>query len=356
MLGPAPPFRGGISNFAVHLAESLAQQGHQLQYFNFKQQYPALLFPSSDQYDKSEPRLPAQRILTPYLPHTWIQTVRAIQAWQPDILIASWWLPFFALAYGYILKRLNCRIVVLAHNIMPHEHWPGTKSLLRYAFQKADCIVVLSRSCLQELKRYLPNTVASKAVLGFHPIYSKVGITSPNPQTAPGLLFFGLIKDYKGLDILLKAMPMIKHAIPTIKLRIAGAVYGSSKIYEELIRELKLETDVECHFRYLDDLEVAALFAISDVCILPYKSATQSGVIATAFSYDTPVIASNVGGLGEYIDAGQTGLLVAPNDPAALAAAVIRFYEDKLREPMQKAIAGYKDQNTWAELAKLFTD
>jgi D-inositol-3-phosphate glycosyltransferase len=356
LLGPAPPFRGGISNFAVHLGEVLSQSGHQIMYFNFIKQYPALLFPSGDQQDKSSPDLPAQRVLTPYLPHTWPKTVKAIQAWQPDLLIVSWWLPFFAMAYGYILRRIKCRKIMLAHNIIPHEPWPATHTLLRYAFSKVDKIVVLSKSCLLDLKRNLPNAIVKKAVVGFHPIYESLHLNDYQPQAFPGLLFFGLIKEYKGLDILLRAMPIIRLAIPDIRLRIAGSVYGSAKVYQNLIKELNLEANVECHFRYLDDAEVAGLFAISDVCILPYKSATQSGVIATALSYETPVIATDVGGLGEYVEHGKTGLLIPPDNPPALAAAVIRFYNNELMEPMREAIAEMKDKNTWGELAKLILD
>lgn len=352
-LGPAPPFRGGISNFAVHLADELARQGHQIMYFNFIKQYPALFFPSGDQFDKSIPKQPSQRVLTPYLPHTWPKTIKAIEAWQPDLLIASWWLPFFALSYGYILKRLKCRIVILAHNIVPHEEWLGTRTQLRYAFASASKIVVLSRSCLLDLKRNLPNAISKRAVQGFHPIYEGVHLTEYQAQAFPGLLFFGLIKDYKGLDVLLKAMPIIRMAIPDIRLRIVGSIYGSAKTYERMIKELDLETNVECHFRYVDDIEVAKFFAISDVCILPYKSATQSGVIATALSYETPVIASDVGGLGEYVEHEVSGLLVPPDNPPALAAAVIRFYNEHMMDPMRKAIIAQKDKNTWAELARL---
>ncbi|MCB5267901.1 MAG: glycosyltransferase family 4 protein [Candidatus Cloacimonetes bacterium] len=355
-LGPAPPFRGGISNFAMHLADEFSKQKHQIMLFNFRNQYPGLLFPSGNQYDSSSTDLPSVRMLTPYLPHSWSKTLKAIQDWQPDLLIASWWLPFFALSYGYILKRVTCKVVILAHNIIPHEEWLGTRTLLSYAFKSAHKIVVLSRSCLLDLKRTLPNNISRRGVLGFHPIYKPLQLQRYEAQAFPGLLFFGLIKDYKGLDVLLKAMPIIRLAIPDIRLRIVGSVYGSSRIYENMIQELELKANVECHFRYVPDVEVANFFAISDVCILPYKTATQSGVIATALSYETPIIASDVGGLGEYIDHEHTGLLVPPDNPPALAAAVIRFYNEKMMEPMREAIASQKDSNTWAELARLIIE
>jgi glycosyltransferase involved in cell wall biosynthesis len=167
------------------------------------------------------------------------------------------------------------------------------------------------------------------------------------------LLFFGLIKEYKGLDTLLKAMPIIRLAIPQIRLQIAGSVYGDQSIYSKQIEDLGLSDIIDTDFRYISAEEVSGYFRAAEVCILPYKSATQSGVTATAYSYDTPVIASNVGGLSEYIEDGVTGLLVPPNDPEALAAAVIRFYDDKLLSPMQEAIRNYKKTCTWTDLAKL---
>lgn len=353
-LGPAPPFRGGIANFAKHLANEYAKQGHEICFFNFSQQYPNLLFPADAQEDDTQPMHESLRILTPYLPHTWKKTVVAINKWQPERLIISWWIPFFALAYGYIARRVkDCHISILAHNIEPHEDWIGTRSLLRYAFEPADSVVVLSKSCLLDLKRYLPSRIVKRSVLGFHPIYDTHLGETQKINSDPCILFFGLIKEYKGLDILLEAMPIIRVAIPKIKLKIAGSIYGKEAPYREMIARFKLGDAVETDFRYISDEEVGTYFRQADLCILPYKTATQSGVIATAYSYDTPVVASNVGGLSEYVEDGVSGILVPPNDPPALAAAVIRFYGNEMLVPMQEAIRKYKEKNTWAELAKL---
>ncbi len=354
-LGPAPPFRGGIANFANCLANEFGKQDHEICFFNFKKQYPALLFPAGSQEGKSRPQHASQRVLTPYLPHTWKKTVVAINKWQPDLLIISWWVPFFAPAFGYIARRVKgCRKIILAHNIVPHEEWPLTRSLLRYAFEPADKILLLSNSCLLDLKRSLPSRIAKRAILGFHPIFDNPLGDTTKTNSQPRILFFGLIKGYKGLDILLEAMPIIRLAIPDIKLLVAGTVYGKQSVYEDIIRDLKLDDCVETDFRYINEDEVGDYFRRSDLCILPYKSATQSGVIATAYSYDTPVIASRVGGLSEYVEDGISGLLVPPNDPPALSAAVIRFYGKQMLAPMQEAIIQYKKTNTWTELARLF--
>lgn len=358
MLGPAPPFRGGISVFATHLGHELSSQDHEVHYFNFISQYPKFLFPGGDQMDETCPDINSERILTPYLPYTWLHTIKSINQYQPDIVLVSWWLPFFAPAFGTILRKLlSTRIIYIAHNIIPHEFWPGTKTLLKYALSPAQKIVVLSKACLDDLKRYLPNSIARKGILGFHPIYNYAkpdvvqrSTVQPDPHT---ILFFGLIKPYKGLDVLLKAMPLIKAKHPGIKLVIAGAVYGSSAVYEEIIADLGLDSQVERHYRYISDDEIAGFFERCGLCVLPYKSATQSGVIATAYSFDTPVIASNVGGLSEYIIPDQTGFLVEPENPQALADAIIRYIETNSYIPMSANIRDYKRKFGWDELVKL---
>ncbi|MDD4147019.1 MAG: glycosyltransferase family 4 protein [Candidatus Cloacimonetes bacterium] len=353
-LGPAPPYRGGISLFASHFANEMSRQGHDVCFFNFRKQYPQLLFPAGKQEDDTSTTHPNQRILIPYLPHTWDKTAKAINTYKPDLTIVSWWLPFFAPAYGYILGKLNHGgKVILAHNITPHEDWIASRSLLRYVFSKADEIVVLSKSCLLDLKRNRPSQIVRKAKLGFHPIYDTYSGITEKVNVLPSILFYGMIKSYKGLDVLLEAMPIIRVAIPDIRLVIAGTVYKDKAAYEEKIKLLDLSANVETHFRYISDKEVATFFRQSDLCILPYKSATQSGVIATAYSYDTPVVASDVGGLSEYVEHGLTGLLVPPGNPSSLAAAIISFYSKDMKAPMQEGIRRFKEKNTWSELVKL---
>jgi hypothetical protein len=199
LLGPAPPFRGGISLFASHLGNEFANQGHELCFFNFRQQYPPILFTAGKQTEDIKFNHPTRRILTPYLPHTWAPTAKAINEFKPDITIVSWWLPFFGPAYAYILGRLkHGRKVILAHNVEPHEEWLGTRMLLRSVFSKADEIVVLSKSCLLELKRNLPSSIVRKAILGFHPIYDTYGGDTAKTNALPCILFFGMIKAYKG--------------------------------------------------------------------------------------------------------------------------------------------------------------
>lgn len=362
-LGPAPPYRGGIARFALMLAIEYLRTGQQVKMFTFERQYPALLFPGGAQTTeyKDLPELPIQKVYTPHNPFSWNKAVKAIRAYAPDLVIVSFFLPWFIPADTWICKRLKgIRIAYLVHNLEFHERWIGANLLSRRAFEHCDRIVVLSAASLRSLRDRMPASLSGKAVQGFHPIYDcyqgelDFGVsTSTAGQT---VLFFGLIKSYKGLDVLLKAVALASRKLPQIKLLIAGEVYGKREQYLKLIADLKLENRVEANFRYIGDSEIASYFTRSQVCVLPYKSATQSGVIATAYSFNLPVIASRIGGLGEYIEEGVTGLLVPPDDPEALAAALIRYFEDGLLQSLSDNIPAYKARFSWQKLADLILE
>lgn len=359
ILGPAVPYRGGISLFAMHLGKTFRELGHEVLFSSFKRQYPDLLFPGKEQTDETlnSDGFMVQRILTAWLPWTWESAVQAIRGFKPDLIIVSWFLPFFAPAYGYILKRLNTRKMILAHNVSAHEKWAFADWLTSFVFGSADRIVVLSKATLHELDTIVPLRIARKAVLGFHPIYA---YTSSSVQAAASnepdktLLFFGLIKPYKGLDILLDAMPMVIKAIPEIKLVIAGEIYGDPSVYEEQIKALGIGQSVDCQFHYISETEIAGLFSKASICVLPYRSASQSGVIATSYSFGVPVLATKVGGLSEYIEEGKTGYLVEPNSPAELAKAILKHFE--AAPDLKPGIKEYCQRFSWQSLAGLFLE
>jgi len=355
ILGPAPPFRGGISLFALHLGKTLRKLGHEVSFQSFSRQYPAFLFPGKAQTDAAldSDGITVERTLTPWLPWTWEHTVKSIVSARTDLLIISWFLPFFAPAYAYVLKRLkNTRKVVLAHNVSAHEKWALADTLTGLVFNAADHIVVLSKASLKELDKVVPLRTARKAVLGFHPIYSHSGQASRyEHHKTRTILFFGLIKPYKGLDVLLASLPEAVKAFPDLKLVIAGEVYGDSSIYEKQIDTLGIRKWVDCRFRYISENELGELFAQAGLCVLPYKSASQSGVIATSYSFGVPVLASDVGGLGEYVEAGFTGYLVQPNSPHLLAEAIVRHFSEM--PDMQDNIIEYCRRFSWQNLAEL---
>ena len=363
MLGPAPPFRGGISQFALMLAREFQDQGHEVRMFTFVRQYPKLLFPGGEQTTSfaEMPELPVERLFTPYLPQTWPRAVKRIRDYKPDLLLTSYFLPWFAPSHAWICKRLpDTRRICLAHNIDFHEKWPGADILSRRLFQHNDRIVLLSQACLEDLKRKMPKDISRKGLLGFHPIYHCYGTgrseSGAEKLEEPTALFFGLIKAYKGLDILLAALKQARRQVPDLKLIVAREVYGKKEKYEHLIRELGLSEAVDARFHYITDTEVAEVFRRAQVCVLPYKSATQSGVIATAYSFQMPVIASDVGGLSEYISEEETGLLVPPNNAEALAAALIRYFTENLHERMSASIPSYIEKFSWPKLAGLILE
>jgi D-inositol-3-phosphate glycosyltransferase len=358
-LGPSPPFRGGISQFALELAQEYQRSGHDIRMFTFERQYPRLLFPGGEQtteFQLDEP-LTTRRCWTPYLPWTWHNAVNEIRDFAPDVVIVSYFLPWFAPSYAWILRGLKgIRVICIAHNIDFHEKWLGADILTRWVFQQCERIVVLSQSCLLDLQRKMPLFIAQKSALGFHPIYGSYADKTEQivqETTEQVILFFGLIKPYKGLDVLLHAFSKAQKAMPELRLVVAGEIYGSAAEYQNLIERLGIITSVETEFRYITDQEIGRFFRRAKVCVLPYKSATQSGVIATAYGFNVPVIASNVGGLSEYISEGETGLLVPPSDPDALAEALIRFFRQDLFAVMNRNIPVFKEKYSWNKLAEL---
>jgi glycosyltransferase involved in cell wall biosynthesis len=359
-IGPAPPFRGGISQFAFRLAQEFQRAGNEIKMFTFEHQYPELLFPGKGQtadFSQSA-EIDIEKVFTPYNPASWSKVIKSIEAFAPDLTIISYFLPWFAPSYTWICKHLSStRNICLAHNITFHEKWPGSNLLSRQFFKHCDKIVVLSEACLQDLQNTMPEDIAGKGILGFHPIYDCYGAASDdfeiNPAEEPTALFFGLIKPYKGLDILIKALKQARIKIPELKLIIAGEVYGKEDKYLSLIHQLHLEDAIEAHFRYIQEHEIRNFFLRSQVCVLPYKSATQSGVIATAYEFNLPVIASRVGGLSEYVKDNVTGILVPPDNPEALAAALIRFFKEDLFSVMHRNIPSFKQQFSWQKLAEI---
>lgn len=356
ILGPAPPYRGGISLFALMLARTWRDAGHEVCFINFNRQYPKLLFPGKEQIDSSldESEFLNHRVLTPWLPHTWIRAAFIINKMQPDMLIISWFIPFFAPAYAFILRLLpGVRKIVIAHNVQAHEKWGLLDSLTKLVFRYANDIVVLSKSSMNELRKSMPLSIYNKGILGFHPIYTCYQSRSNNPEAVgKNLLFFGLIKPYKGLDVLLDAMPMVLNRFPNLRLQVAGEVYGDAEVYLKQINQLGIGKSVDLHFRYISEPEIQDYFQQASLCILPYKSASQSGVIATSYSFNVPVLVTDVGGLSEYVIHGKTGYIVEANNPVKMAEMIIQHLESDTSS-MQQTISEHNQDNSWHALTKI---
>ncbi|MCB5229192.1 MAG: glycosyltransferase [Candidatus Cloacimonetes bacterium] len=361
ILGPAPPYKGGISQFALSLAETFLKDGHTVKLFGFEKQYPRLIFPGKTQTAEFEvdPQLEIINSHIPYLPWTWVKAVKAIKEYAPDILIISYFLPFFAPSYIHICKKLpQLRKIALVHNLLPHERIPGAKTFARLLLTQCQMSVCLSQTVFDELKSKMPNHIARKARLGFHPIYDKyLDYKSEGTKREPfTMLFFGLIKRYKGLDILLKAVAIAKAELPQLKLLIAGEVYGADEEYLNLIQELDIEGNVEPHLQFVPDTDVAVFFQRASLCVLPYRDATQSGIIALAYAFGLPVLASRLPGMAQYIDENRSGLMVDANpepNPEALAAAIVQYFSMDMYEKMHPQVIERAQEYTWQKLAEL---
>lgn len=361
ILGPAPPWRGGISQFALDLATELSRLGHSIRMFTYQNQYPRVIFPGGEQKGSFlvPDSISVRQCHTPYLPWTWANALREIRDFGPDLLIVSHFLPFFAPSSAWICSRLpGIRIHYLAHNITAHEKWPGGKFFTRRALKRADRIILLSQRCLKDLQDTMPPAIASKGVAAFHPVYSVYKSEAPingyMPNREPHtLLFFGLIKPYKGLDLLLKAMPIVLKSTPDARLIMCGEVYGDSREYTSLIDRLGIRASIEAHFEYIDGSRVEGFFRRASLCVLPYRSATQSGIIGIAYAFDMPILATDVGGLGEYVQDGVNGMLVPPESPETLAEAIIRFFTGDMYHVLSQGVAQYKQRYSWQALAEL---
>lgn len=359
-LGPSHPWRGGIAQFAQNLAAKLAENGQDVIMFTFIHQYPELFFPGSEQTESSAPKtvLPTQKILTPYNPLTWLSALHDIRAWNPDVLIVSYWIPFMAPAFGFMLRHLKqTRKIYLIHNVDAHEKWLLSSALTRFAMRSADAFITLSKVSTQALVNLVKNLGRNRILELFHPVYEYLHLNDRQEvEIKNKLLFFGFVKYYKGLDILLQALAIAIKTNPALKLVIAGDIYGDRKIYLDLIDTLQLKDNVELHFRYIADEEIEGFFTESDVCVLPYRSATQSGVAQLSFAFEVPVIATRVGGIEEVVRDGENGLLVEAENPAALAEKILAFYHQNQMSVFVKNIRTANQENSWDAFTEKLLD
>ena len=355
------PYRGGIAHFLETMFRGFGDRGHTVGAWTFTRQYPGLLFPGKTQLDPEAqgPHPAARRVIDSVNPLSWRRAARQISRWEADAVLFKYWMPFLAPAFGTIaryLVRRGVKVVVVVDNAIPHERHVGDAMLGRYFLKAADGCIVMSESVGRDLATL---GVSVPAHLVAHPVYDIFGevqdaraarVRLDLPEGAPVLLFFGFIRRYRGLHVLLDAMPRIVKAVPDACLVIAGECYDDETPYRDQIRRHGLERQVRFDARYIPNAAVPDYFSAADVVVQPYVSATQSGVAQVAFNFDRPLIITDVGGLAEVVRDGRDGLVVPPEDPDALADAVIRFIEEDLGRRFREGVREAKHRFGWNAL------
>lgn len=340
LIGPYAPYRGGIAHFGETLRRGLEARGHAVAPVTFSRQYPALLFPGKTQLapGASAGASDAERLLDTLNPLSWLRTARRIAGRQPDAVLFQYWMPFFAPAYGAVarlLRRRGIPSLAVVHNATPHERFPLGRPLGRFFLAACAGHLALSEAVEDDLRGLRVSAPIRRAA---HPVYDRFGGAPAKaearraldlPEEAPVLLFFGFVRRYKGLDVLLDAMPAVRERLPDVRLVVAGEFYEDDAPYRAQIRRHGLAGHVRLRDAYIPDSDVPALFAAADALVQPYRTATQSGVAQIAFHFGLPVLTTDVGGLAESIPNEEAGLIVPPEDPSALADAVVRFFVEE---------------------------
>jgi glycosyltransferase involved in cell wall biosynthesis len=361
IVGTAYPLRGGIAHFNALLYKHLSKN-HHVSIVTFSRQYPSLLFPGKTQDEKGgqDSAVPSEQLIDSINPVTWISAANAIARKKPDLLIFKYWMPFFAPCFGTIARlvrrKTGAKVLYICDNIIPHEKRPGDMALTRYAFNAGDAFIVQSGSVERDLNAFMPG---SRYALVPHPVYEIFGSALPKAEARAALgltderviLFFGYVRRYKGLHVLLDAMPAISKSLK-VKLLVVGEFYGDEQNYRQQIAEMNLQHDVTVHSDYVPNEEVSRYFSAADVVVLPYISATQSGIVQIAYQFDKPVIATDVGGLSEVVLNERTGYIVKPESPNDVAEAVVRFYTEKHEEEFVKNVREEKKKYSWENLVQ----
>ena len=353
------PYRGGIAQFNAHLLEALGE-GNEVRAFNFTRQYPGFLFPGQTQYvteqDKATP-VASTRILDSANPFTWRRTGRAILRWKPDVVVFSYWNSYFVPSHAPVarmMRRHGVKTVTVVHNAIPHEPKFFDKPLARRFFRLNDVLVSMCDAVTADIRSLCPD---ARIVQRPHPVYDHFGQKQDKAEAQrqlgldPGLrtlLFFGLIRDYKGLDLLLDAMPLLG---PGYQLVVAGESYGSFDKYQAQIDASGCAGRIHVFNRYIDDAQVPGFFSAADVCVLPYRSATQSGITAIALHFEVPVVATPVGGLAESVERPGIGRMTEEISPRGIAAAISDLYAEGL-ETFVENIRTVKREMTWPAFAQ----
>ena len=362
IIGTAYPFRGGIASFNERMAEELMSMGHEVVIYTFTLQYPEFLFPGKTQYS-SDPRpenLKIYPLINSVNPFNWIKAGLKIRKEKPKIIISKFWIPFMGPVLGTVIriaKNKNTKVISVIDNIIPHEKRPGDKILSKYFTGAIDEFIVMSSSVKEDMKSF---TKTKPVSLIPHPVYDNYGEILDKTTARKYLniepdkhyvMFFGFIRDYKGLDLLLQAMNNPEIRKMNIKCIVAGEYYGNEEKYNKLIKELNISDNLILKTDFIPNEEVKYYFSAADLIVQPYKSATQSGISQLAYHFEKPMVVTNVGGLPEIVDNGKSGYVVNP-DPNDIANAIIDFFKTGNENIFAEKVKEKKKEFSWNNFVK----
>lgn len=367
LLGPAYPYRGGLASFIERLAKQFVMDGHNVNIITFTLQYPGFLFPGKSQFleGPAPSGLKIDRKVNSVSPLNWISVGLKIKKQRPDILIFKYWLPFMAPGFGTIARiaksNRHTKIICIFDNVIPHEKRPGDKLLTRYFTGSIDGAIAMSGSVLSDIYIFRKDIPAQ---LNPHPLFDNFGPAVNRDEALSKLklekewsylLFFGFIRAYKGLDLMIEAFSDIHKIKRDVKLIVAGEFYEDDSPYRELVKKYNLEEDVIFFNRFINDDEVSLFFSLADLVVQPYKSATQSGVTQIAYHFEKPMLVTDVGGLSEIVTDGKCGYVVKP-EPKAVAEAVIDYFKNNRKKKFTEGIMEEKGRFTWNKLTASITE
>jgi glycosyltransferase involved in cell wall biosynthesis len=336
IIGPAWPLRGGLASFDERLARAFIAEGYDTSIYTFSLQYPNFLFPGSTQYstDPKPEGLPIKVCINSVNPFNWLSVGNELKKIKPDIIVVRYWLPFMGPCLGTLLRRVRknkfTRIICIADNIIPHEHRPGDQLFTRYFVPSIDGFITMSLKVKNDLKQF----TSKNATQVVHPLYDNFGESIEMaearkhlqlPEQDKIILFFGFIRKYKGLDLLLEAMADERIRKSGIKLLVAGEFYEKREEYDTLIDQLQIRDELILHTDFIADSEVKYYLSAADFVIQPYRNATQSGVTPLAYHFEKPMLVTNVGGLPDLVPDRKSGLVCEPN-PVAIAEGILSMY------------------------------
>lgn len=368
LIGPVYPFKGGISHYTGLMYRALSKE-HDVTMISYKMQYPKILFKKEQRdYANDTFKVEGTRfIINTANPFNIFKTAGDIIKLKPDKVIIQWWHPYFAPCYRILtgrLKRAGIEITYICHNVFPHERFPLDKMLTRMALKKADRYILHAQGEAGDLLSIKPDASYKVQV---HPTYSAFNFENMDIRTAREklsigedekiMLFFGFVREYKGLKHLINAVDILKRkylkpgeAMP--KLYVVGDFDGNKEEYVKRIEELKITNDIVIIDGYVPDREVEKYFSASDLVVLPYESATQSGIVQIAYGFEKPVIVTNVGGLPEVVEDGVTGVIIEPFDDDALAQAIYIYFKDNKKEEYVRGIKEREYRFSWDRMAE----